>query len=143
MTGMDFETVEAADFGRSLSGFGVNLLSADVRGLAGFLSEVFGLDIHRLSDDFAIVTHEASIFQLHSDATYGAHPLLGLLPENPPRGAGMQFYLFGIDPDAAVARAEKAGHVVLEPPADKPHGLREATVLSPEGYAFSPAVPLA
>ncbi len=24
--------------------------------------------------------------------------------------------------------------------ADKPHGLREATILSPEGYAFSPAV---
>jgi hypothetical protein len=33
--------------------------------------------------------------------------------------------------------------MVIEPPADKPHGLRECTVLSPEGYAFSPAVPRA
>jgi energy-coupling factor transporter ATP-binding protein EcfA2 len=57
------------------------------------------------------------------------------------RGAGAQFYLFGIDPDAAAERAEAAGHMVIEPPADKPHGLRECTVLSPEGYAFSPAVP--
>ena len=40
---------------------------------------------------------------------------------------------------AAVVRAEAAGHMVLERPADKPHGLREATILSPEGYAFSPA----
>jgi hypothetical protein len=39
----------------------------------------------------------------------GAHPLLGLVPETPPRGAGAQFYLFGIDPDAAAARAEARG----------------------------------
>jgi hypothetical protein len=38
------------------------------------------------------------------------------------------------------ARAEAAGYLVIEPPADKPHGLRECSVLSPEGYAFSPAV---
>jgi len=62
------------------------------------------------------------------------------VPETPPRGGGAQFYLFGIDPDAAAARAQAAGYMVPEPPADKPHGLRECTVLSPEGYAFSPAV---
>jgi len=45
---MDFETVSAADFGRSLMGLGVNLLSRDVRALAAFLSEVFGLSVHRL-----------------------------------------------------------------------------------------------
>jgi hypothetical protein len=69
--------------------------------LADFLSEVFGLTAHRLSDDFAIVPHAGAMFQLHADGTYGAHPLLGLVPETPPRGAGAQFYLFGIDPDAA------------------------------------------
>jgi predicted enzyme related to lactoylglutathione lyase len=137
---MDFETVSAADFGRSLAGLGVNLLSPDVQALASFLSEVFGLNVHRLSDDFAIVTHDGAMFQLHGDGTFRAHPVLGLVPETPPRGGGAQFYLFGIDPDAAAVRAEAAGHMVLEPPADKPHGLRECTVLSPEGYAFSPAV---
>ena len=138
---MDFETVSAEDFGRSLRGLGVNLLSPDVRALAGFLTEVFGLSVHRLNDDFAIVLHGDAMFQLHADGTYGSHPLLGLVPETPPRGAGAQVYLFGIDPDAAAARAVAAGHMVLEPVAVKPHGLRECTILSPEGYAFSPAVP--
>ena len=140
---MDLETVSADVFGGSLTGIGVNLLTRDVRGLAGFLSEVFGLSVHRLSDDFAILRHGAMMLQLHSDASFARHPLPGLIPENPPRGGGAQLYLFGIDPDAAIARATAAGHVVLEPARDKPHGLREGTILSPEGYAFSPAIPSA
>ena len=115
----------------------MNLLCRDVRGMAAFLSEVFGLRVYRLSDDFAIIEHDGMILQLHSDGTYGAHPLLGLVPESAPRGGGAQIYLFGIDPDEAVARANPV--MVLEAPRDKPHGLREATILSPEGYAFSPA----
>ncbi len=137
---MDLETVSAEDFGQSLTGLGVNLLSPDVVALAGFLSDVFGLTAHRLSSDFAIVRHGDALIQIHADATYGAHPALSLVPETPPRGGGVQLYLFGIDPDAAIIRATALGHVVLEPAADKPHGLREATILSPEGYAFSPAI---
>ena len=140
---MDLETVSAEVFGRSLAGLGVNLLSRDVRGLAAFLQGVFGLAIHRLSDDFAIAAHGHALIQLHADATYRAHPLPALLPEAGARGAGAQLYLFGVDPDASAARAEALGHAVLEPVADKPHGLRECTILSPEGYAFSPAVPSA
>jgi len=137
---MDLETVDAASFGRSLSGLGVNLLCRDVRGMAAFLHGVFGLSLHRLSDDFALVGFGAVLIQLHSDATFARHPLHALLPETPPRGAGVQLYLFGIDPDMAVSRAESYGGTVIEPPADKPHGLREATILAPEGQAFSPAV---
>lgn len=133
----EFETIAADAFGRSLRGLGVNLLCRDVVAMAAFLREVFGLQVHRLSADFAIVQHDGMIFQLHSDGTFGAHPLLGLVPEAAPRGGGAQFYLFGIDPDAAVARADP--DTVLEAPRDKPHGLREATILSPDGYAFSPA----
>jgi predicted enzyme related to lactoylglutathione lyase len=139
---MDLETVPAPDFGRSLTGIGLNLLTRDVRGLAAFLTEVMGLTAHRLSDDFALIRHGHMLLQLHADRTFASHPLPGLIPENPPRGGGVQVYLFGIDPDAAIARAEAAGHVVLEPARDKPHGLREGTILSPEGYAFSPAIPL-
>lgn len=137
---MDLESVAAEDFGRSLAGVGVNLLSEDVQGLAKFLCEVFGLSVHRLSEDFAIIRHNGMMIQLHADGTYGNHPLLGLVPENPPRGAGAQIYLFGVDPDQATKRAKVGGHMVLEPAADKPHGLREGTILSPEGYAFSPAI---
>ncbi|MDJ1009583.1 MAG: VOC family protein [Paracoccaceae bacterium] len=139
---MDYDTVSADEFGRSLRGLGANFISPDVRRLADFLQTVFGLDVRQLSDDFAIVLHDGAVFQLHSDATFGRHPLSGMLPDNPPRGAGVQCYVFGIDPDHAAARAEAGGGIVVEPPADKPHGLREATILSPEGYAFSPAVAL-
>ena len=139
---MDLETVAPATFGRSLTGLGVNLLCRDVPGMAAFLEGCFGLSFHRLSPDFALARHGAVLMQLHSDATFARHPLHGLLPEAPPRGAGVQIYLFGIDPDLAVSRAEALGGMVIELPADKPHGLREATILSPEGYAFSPAVAL-
>ncbi|MEJ6393188.1 glyoxalase [Gymnodinialimonas sp. 2305UL16-5] len=138
---MDFETVSADDFGRHLTGIGINILTRDVRTLAAFLTNTFGLAAHRLSEDFAIIQRGKALFQLHADGTYHTNPLLQLIPENPPRGGGAQFYLCGIDPDAAVAKAETFGHMVIERPADKPHGLREATILSPEGYAFSPAVP--
>ncbi len=138
---MDLETVSAEDFGQSLSGIGVNLLSPDVGALVAFLTGIFDLTAHRVSADFAIIRHGDMMMQIHADATYGAHPLLSLVPETPPRGGGLQLYLFGIDPDAAIARATTLGHIVLEPAADKPHGLREATILSPEGYAFSPAMP--
>jgi len=140
---MDHETISADDFGRSLTGIGVNLLSPDVVRLAGFLEQCFGLTVHRVSSDFAIICNGTAVMQIHADATYGAHPLLALVPELPPRGAGGQLYLFGIDPDEAVTRAGAAGGTVIESPADKPHGLREATILSPEGYAFSPAVGIA
>lgn len=139
---MDLETVPPEELGRSLRGLGVNLLCRDVRAMASFLEAVAGLSIHRLSDDFALARHGEALIQLHADGTFQRHPLRGLVPEMPPRGAGVQFYLFGIDPDVACERADVEGAVVLEPPANKPHGLREATILSPEGHAFSPAVAL-
>jgi predicted enzyme related to lactoylglutathione lyase len=137
---MDLETVDAATFARSLTGIGVNLLCRDVRATAAFLQGCFGVSVHRLSADFAIVRCGDALIQLHSDASYSAHPMHDLLPETPPRGVGAQVFLFGIDPDTACNRAEAVGGTVIEAPRNKPHGLREATILSPDGYAFSPAV---
>lgn len=134
---MDYNTIPAPDLGRSLRGLGVNLLCRDVGAMSAFLRDVLGLSVLREDADFAIVLHDGMLFQLHSDAAFGNHPLLGLVPETPPRGTGAQFYLFGLDPDACVSRADP--DTVLEPPTRKPHGLREATILSPDGYAFSPA----
>ena len=139
---MDYETVEAGVFGAVLRGLGLNIVVRDVRTTAAFLETVFGMGIHRLSADFAIVTYGDAVFQLHSDGTYASNPLLALLPENPPRGAGIELRLYDSDPEAAAARAEAAGGTILQPPTDKPHGLREAYLLDPDGYVWVPSRPL-
>ncbi|MCC1482619.1 glyoxalase [Roseibaca sp. Y0-43] len=135
----DYNTIDAADFGRGLRGLGINLLCRDVAGMVRFLRDVLGLSVYRESADYAIIAHDGMVFQIHSDASFHANQVLGLVPDNPPRGGGAQFYLFGLDPDAVVARSDPA--TVIERPTDKPHGLREATLLAPEGYAFTPARP--
>lgn len=139
---MDYETVSAEDFGKSLRGIGLNLLVRDVRATAAFLTAVFDVGVHRLSDDFAIITYGAEVFQLHSDGTYGSNPLLGLLPENPPRGAGIEIRFYDTDPEEAVNKAEALGAMILQAPMYKPHGLREAYILCADGYAWVPSRPL-
>jgi len=135
---MDFETVSPSDFGASLSGLGLNLLVRDVLAEAKFLGEVFGIQAHRVSADFAIMTYEGQVFQLHSDGTYHAHPLPALLPEAGARGAGAQFHLFATDPDEAASKAEALGGHILQAPTNKPHGLREAYILCENGYTWVP-----
>lgn len=136
---MDFETVSAGDFGRSLKGIGLNLLVRDVEASAAFLAEVFAMGVHRLSKDFAILTYGDDVMQLHSDGTFGGHPLLGVLPEAGVRGAGAELRLYETDPDEAAQRAEAAGGHVLQAPANKPHGLRECVILDADGYAWVPS----
>ncbi|SHI39550.1 hypothetical protein SAMN05444000_10136 [Shimia gijangensis] len=139
---MDFETVGAEEFGASLRGIGLNLLVRDVQAMCVMLEAVFGMKPHQVTADFAIVTYGDQVFQLHSDGTYHSNPLLGLLPEAGARGAGIEIRLYDSDPEAAVARADAAGMHVLQAPADKPHGLREAYLLCPNGYAWVPSRPL-
>ena len=139
---MNYETVSAEEFGASLRGMGLNILVRDVVAEAAFLTHVFDMQAHRVTADFAIMTYGDQVFQLHVDGTYHSHPLLGLLPETPARGAGAQFHLFDSDPDVCAARAEAAGGTVLQAPADKPHGLREAFILCENGYAWVPSRPL-
>lgn len=138
---MDYDKVDAESFGTSLTGIGLNLLVRDVPAECAFLETVFGMKAHQVTADFAIITHGSDVFQLHSDGTYHSHPLLGLLPEQPPRGAGLEIRLYGTDPDACAARADAAGATLLQAPTDKPHGLREAFILCENGYAWVPSGP--
>jgi predicted enzyme related to lactoylglutathione lyase len=139
---MDFETVTPEVFGASLRGLGLNLLVRDVPREVAFLQAVFGMKPHRVSADFAIMEYGDQLLQLHADGTYASHPSLSLVPEGAPRGGGAQLHLFDSDPDEAAARAEAAGGHVLQPPTDKPHGLRETTILCENGYAWVASRPL-
>ena len=139
---MDYEIISPQDFGAGLRGLGLNLLVRDVRGEAAFLVNVFGMTAHRLSADFAIMVYGDQVMQLHADHTYAANPILGLVPESPPRGAGASIHLFDTDPDTAAAHAEGAGGMILQPPTNKPHGLRECCILCPDGYAWVASRPL-
>lgn len=139
---MNYESVSAEEFGASLRGIGLNLLVTDVMARCAMLETVFGMKAHQATKDFAIVSYGEQVFQLHADSTYHSNPLLGLLPEAGARGAGMEIHLYDTDPDDAVAKGAEAGMHVLAPPADKPHGLREAYLLDGDGYAWVPSRPL-
>jgi len=139
---MNYETISAQDFGEGLSGLGLNLLVRDVKDEVAFLETVFAMTAHRVSADFAIIAYGGQVFQLHSDGTYHSNPLLGLLPETPPRGAGIEIRLYESDPDEICARAEAAGGTILQVPTNKPHGLREAYILCANGYVWVASRPL-
>ena len=137
---MDHETVPAPEFGRALGGITLNLLVRDVARELAFLVPVFGFGAYRVSRDHAILTYGAQVLQLHADHTYHTHPLPALLPEAGPRGPGVEIRLHETDPDDAAARAaaDPAG-MVLQAPTNKPHGLREAYILCPNGYVWVPS----
>ncbi len=138
---MDYETITANDFGRSLEGLGINLLVRDVPGMVSFLEAVLDMKGHQVTGDFAIMTYNNSVFQLHADPTYHSHPLPSLLPESGPRGGGIEIRLYNTDPDEAVRKASEHSHRsnVLQDPANKPHGLRECVILCENGYAWLPS----
>ena len=143
--------MEAPAYGRSLKGLTINLLVKDIVRSVAFETDVLGAAVVYADTDFAVLRwrapgageDEMAEWMLHSDHTYSSHPLLGLTGDGTLRGVGAEFRLHGCDPDAAVARALKRGHVVLATPADKPHGLREAYIADPDGYVWVPDVPLA
>jgi catechol 2,3-dioxygenase-like lactoylglutathione lyase family enzyme len=146
--------MEAPAYGRSLAGLSINLLVKNIARAVAFERDVLGAAVVYADADFAVLRWRAasdasgnapesatSEWMLHADHTYGSHPLLGLTGDGAVRGAGAELRLHGCDPDAAVARAERLGHVVLAAPADKPHGLREAYIADPDGYVWVPDVP--
>jgi len=139
----DYESIDAPAFGRSLRGFGINLLVRNVPDCCRFLERVCLFKTVRESKDYAILVDREQICQLHADPTYSSNPLPSLLPETGPRGGGVELRLYELDPDQAEARANAHGYTVLQPSANKPHGLRECYLLDPDGYCWVPSRPLA
>ena len=135
----DFNTLSAPQVGHRLDGFGVNLLVREVARSVRFMRQVLQLEIARESVDYAVAVLGRQVFQLHADHTYANHPLLSVLPENAPRGGGIELRLFELDPDQAEQRAVESGYTVLQSVRDKPHGLRECFLLDPDGYCWVPS----
>ena len=140
---MDYNIVSAEEFGKSLTGLGVNIIVKSPEQTAQFLETVFELYPSQLGADFALILYQDDIFQLHSDKSFAAHPSYPHLPENPPRGAGIEIRLYNSDPDQACAKAQAYDCMVLQPATDKPHGLREATIPCPDGYMWVLSRPVA
>ena len=139
---MNYDTISAEAFGASLTGVGLNLLVRDVLAEVTFLSEIFEMTAHQASRDFAILCYHHQVMQLHADGTYHSNPLLSLVPEAGARGAGLEIRLYQTDPDRAAAKAQEIGAHILQPPTDKPHGLREVYILCENGYAWVASRPL-
>lgn len=135
--------MSAPEYGRSLRGFGVNLLVRDVARSCAYLVEVLNLEQVYANADFAVLRHAGHDIMLHADGTYGEHPLLSLTGDGAIRGAGAELRLYGLDPDAAEARARARGDMVLAAAADKPHGLRECYLADGDGYVWVPSLALA
>ena len=137
----------ADDYGREIAAadhpaLGINLLVRDVAVATAFQSEVLGCDIVYQDPDFAVVRYRGSEWMVHADHAYRDNPLTGIVAGAESRGAGIELRLYGCDPDAAERRALGRGDIVLAGSIDKPHGLREAILVDPDGYVWVPGIAL-
>ncbi len=123
-------------YGRSLRGLGVNMLVRDTTRAVAFARDVLGLTIVYADADLAVLRHGEHEWMVHADHTYDAHPLLPRMRIAALRGGGVELRVHGADPDAAAVAAVEHGYGVLEPPTDKPHGLREAHLIDADGYVW-------
>jgi catechol 2,3-dioxygenase-like lactoylglutathione lyase family enzyme len=130
----------AGEYSKELGGLTVNLLVRDVATACAFAREVLQATIIYEDPDFAAVEAQGSKWCLHADHTYANHPLSGSLAETRIRGIGAELRVMGVDPDAAEAGARAAGYDVLAGSLDKPHGMREAYILDPDGYCWVPSI---
>jgi uncharacterized glyoxalase superfamily protein PhnB len=130
----------AADYGRAMPKFSLNLLVRDVERSVPFYKDVLGATVRYADRDFAALSLQGVEFMLHSDHTYDHHPLFERLKAAGLRGSGAELRVLGIDPDAAEQRAKTAGAKILQPAKDFPHGWRDVMLEDPDGYIWAVGV---
>ncbi len=133
--------IPAPEYGRSLTGFGVNLLVRSIEEALSFQTQVLGAGVVYHDPDIAVLRFESAEWMLHAYHTYDAHPLYPVITSEKEKGLGIELRLHGRDPDAAEAAARDLGYAVIETTQDKPHGLRECVIRDQEGYFWVPDVP--
>ena len=131
----------APEYGHSLTGLTINLLVRDVETALSFEQQVLGVNVVYNDPDIAVLRFGDAEWMVHADHTYQDHPLHGSLGKDIIRGIGAELRLHGCDPDVAEAAARDNGYTVLEGASDRPHGLREAYIIDPDGYIWVPDVP--
>ncbi|MDH5558331.1 MAG: hypothetical protein OEZ03_13350 [Alphaproteobacteria bacterium] len=134
--------MSADEYGAGLEGLGINLLVSDIAASEEFARSVLGAESVYVDADFAVLRYGGAEWMLHADHSYEDHPLHGFVAGQEGRGAGAELRLHHCDPDRAEAAALAGGYTVLAGAADKPHGLREAFILDPDGYCWVPDIPL-
>ncbi|MCP5149510.1 MAG: VOC family protein [Ectothiorhodospiraceae bacterium] len=132
----------APEYGRTLRGLGINLVVREIERALPFQREVLGATVVYADPDIAVLRLDAAEWMLHAAHTYDAHPLHPDLVAPGPRGLGVELRMHGRDPDAAAAAARRLGYEVVQAPADKPHGLREAFIRDRDGFLWVTDVPL-
>jgi len=132
----------ADEYGRSLRGLSLNLLVEDIENSLEFQRTVLGAAIVYSDPDFAVVRGYGAEWMMHADHTYDRHPMRIAANAAGQRGAGVELRLHGCDPDRAEKAAMENSFVVMASAANKPHGVREAFLVDPDGYVWVPDVPL-
>ncbi len=131
--------MSGADYGRSLSGLGFNLIVNDLERSIHFAKHVLEAEVFFRTEVFAAMKLSGQDFMFHIPESYRGNALYGTLITDAPRGVGIELRCYHVDPDAAEARARAAGYVVLAGCLDKPHGLRECMILDDDGFVWIPS----
>lgn len=135
--------MSADDYGRSLTGLTVNLLVSSVPDSVLFAQRVLGAHSVYDDPDFAVMSANGIEWMLHADHTYDNHAMTGVVQSAAARGCGVELRLHGRDPDEATRIARLHDYIVLADAMDKPHGVREAFIVAPDGYVWVVDTPLA
>ena len=129
----------APDYGRSLKGIGFNLIVSDLEKAFHYTTQVIQATLLFKTDAFAALKLDGMDFMLHTSTTYRGNELYGTLVSDAARGVGVELRCYGVDPDAAEARARNLGYTILAGSIDKPHGLRECMILDADGFVWIPS----
>jgi uncharacterized glyoxalase superfamily protein PhnB len=131
--------MSGADYGRSLTGLGFNLIVNDLNRAIHFATQVIQAEVFFRTDMFAAMTLSGQHFMFHIPASYRGNELYATLASDAPRGVGIELRCYQVDPDLAEARARIHGYTVLAGCLDKPHGLRECMLLDDDGFVWIPS----
>ena len=83
----------APDYGQSLAGFSINLLSMNIPRALVFQRDVLEAEILHEDEDLLIVCGYSSNWMVHADHTYDKHPMLANTQSSARRGAGVELRL--------------------------------------------------